>query len=62
MNWTNLGIGLSLVLVIEGLIPFVSPSRYHRMLEIASRLHERRLRLGGAGCMLAGVALLYLLN
>jgi len=48
MNWTNLGIGLSLVLVIEGLIPFVSPSRYHRMLEIASRLHERRLRLGGA--------------
>ena len=62
MNWTYLGIGVSLVLVIEGLIPFLSPSRYRRMLEIASRVSERRLRLGGAVCMAMGVLILYLMD
>ena len=62
MNWGDLGIGLSLVLVIEGLIPFLSPSRYRKMLEVASGIGESRLRLGGAVCMATGVLLLYVIH
>ena len=62
MNWGDLGIGLSLVLVIEGLLPFLSPRRYRKMLEVASGISEHRLRLGGVVCMLIGVFLLYLFN
>ena len=62
MNWGDLGIGLSLVLVIEGLIPFLSPSRYRKMLEAASGIGENRLRFGGAVCMGIGVLLLYVVH
>ena len=62
MNWTYLGIGISLVLVIEGLIPFLSPSRYRRILDVASKVSDRRLRLGGAICMAIGVLILYLIE
>ena len=62
MNWGDLGIGLALVLVIEGLIPFLSPSRYRKMLEVASGIGENRLRLGGAVCMGIGVLLLYIVR
>jgi uncharacterized protein YjeT (DUF2065 family) len=62
MNWQDIGIGLSLVLVIEGLLPFISPSRYQRMLEAASGIGEGRLRIGGAVCMGVGILLLYIVN
>ena len=62
MNWGDLGVGLSLVLVIEGLIPFLSPRRYRKMLEVASGIGERRLRFGGAACMVIGVLLLYVVH
>ena len=62
MNWADLGIGLALVLVIEGLIPFLSPSRYRKMLEVASGIGESRLRVGGGVCMGIGVLLLYVVH
>ncbi len=62
MDWIHLGIGISLVLIIEGLLPFISPSRYRRMLEFASRVGDHRLRFGGAVCMGAGVLLLYVIG
>jgi len=62
MNWGDLGIGLSLVLVIEGLIPFLSPSRYRKMLTVGSGIGENRLRFGGAVCMAIGVLLLYVIH
>ena len=62
MNWGDLGVGLSLVLVIEGLIPFLSPSRYRKMLEVASDIGESRLRFGGGVCMAIGVVLLYVVH
>lgn len=62
MNWGDLGVGMSLVLVIEGLIPFLSPSRYRKMLAVASGIGESRLRFGGAVCMGIGVLLLYIIH
>jgi len=59
MNWQDLLVGVSLVLVIEGLIPFASPGRYRRLVEVISNIQDKRLRVAGAACMLAGLLLLY---
>ena len=62
MNWQNLWVGLSLLLVVEGFLPFISPGRYRKMLEVASGIRDDRLRIGGAFCMGAGILLLYIVN
>ena len=59
MNWQELLVGLSLVLIIEGLIPFASPARYRRLVEVISNIQDTRLRVAGAACMLVGLLLLY---
>ena len=59
MNWQELLVGLSLVLVIEGLIPFASPGRYRRLVEVISSIQDTRLRVAGAACMIVGLLLLY---
>ena len=59
MNWQELLVGLSLVLVIEGLIPFASPGRYRRLVEVISNIQDSRLRADGGASMLAGLLLLY---
>ena len=59
MNWQELLVGLSLVLVIEGLIPFASPGRYRKLVEVISNIQDSRLRVAGGVCMLAGLILLY---
>ena len=59
MNWQELLVGLSLVLVIEGLIPFASPGRYRRLVEVISNIQDTRLRVAGGVCMFVGLLLLY---
>ncbi len=59
MNWQELLVGLALVLVIEGLIPFASPGRYRRLVEVISNIQDMRLRVAGGVCMLVGLLLLY---
>lgn len=53
---------IGLLLVIEGLLPFVAPAiwrdGFHRMLELS----DGQLRFIGAASMLGGVFLLLMLN
>lgn len=49
---------LALVLVIEGLLPFLSPSRWRQALIQLIGLEDRHLRAVGLGSMLAGLVLL----
>lgn len=60
--WQEFGIALCLVLVIEGLLPFVSPRAWRGMVAAAAGMDDRSLRLAGLACMLTGTALLYLVN
>jgi len=53
---------LCLMLVIEGLLPFLSPASFRRRLQQLAQMPERSLRILGLGCMLLGVVLLYLLK
>ena len=59
MNWQELLAALALVLVCEGIVPFASPGRYRRLVELLSNIGDGQLRAVGGICMLAGLALLY---
>ena len=49
---------LALMLVFEGLLPFVSPSAWRQMFERATQLSDGQLRFIGLSSMLAGLLLL----
>ena len=62
VNWGDLLAALALVLVIEGIVPFVSPPALRRMLETVSQLDDRSLRITGLVSMLCGIVMLYLVR
>ena len=49
---------LALMLVIEGLLPFFSPSTWRRVFERATQLSDRQVRFLGLSSMLAGLLML----
>lgn len=53
---------LALVMVIEGLLPFLSPHRFRESLLRAASLQDRSLRLFGLVAMVLGAALLQYLS
>lgn len=55
----DIAVALSLVLVIEGLLPFVSPHSWRKMALNMAQLDDARIRLVALCSMLSGVALLY---
>ena len=57
--WQVLPVALALVLVIEGLLPFISPRRWRLMVAAVAQLEDRLIRNAGLGSMLLGLALLY---
>jgi uncharacterized protein YjeT (DUF2065 family) len=60
--WHDLMVALSLMLVIEGVMPFLAPDALRRMLLEVSRQDNRSLRIAGFASMVGGVGLLYLIN
>jgi uncharacterized protein YjeT (DUF2065 family) len=59
MDWSDLLSALALVLVIEGIMPFVNPGGTRRTMAMIARLDDKPLRLVGLLSMLAGALLLY---
>ena len=57
--WDDFWAALALVLVIEGMLPFLNPGGWRRLLLTLTRADDRSLRIAGLVFMLAGVALLY---
>ncbi|MEO8298479.1 MAG: DUF2065 domain-containing protein [Burkholderiales bacterium] len=49
---------LALMLVFEGLLPFLSPARWRKVFEQALRLSDGQLRFIGLLSMVAGLVLL----
>jgi uncharacterized protein len=62
LNWGDLLTALALVLVIEGIVPFISPQSLRRMLATVSQLDDRSLRITGLVSMILGVVMLYLVR
>jgi uncharacterized protein len=53
---------LALMLVLEGLLPFLSPSVWRQVFERATRMSDGQIRFVGLSSMLAGMLLLFVLN
>ena len=53
---------LALVLILEGIIPFVNPDALRKIYLMASQLSNQTLRFIGLTSMLAGLMLLYLVR
>ena len=60
--WHELFVALALLLVVEGLFPFLNPEGFRRTLQTMANMNEQALRAGGLVSMLLGVVLLYLTN
>ncbi len=58
--WSGLLDAIALLLVLEGIMPFLSPSSVRRLLARLNELGDRSLRVAGLASMAAGVVLLYL--
>jgi uncharacterized protein len=60
--WQELGIALCLLLVLEGILPFLCPRHWRGALLQLTRLSDRQLRLIGLASMLLGTTVLYWLH
>lgn len=60
INLSDLLAALALVFVLEGLLPFLNPEQYRRMLTLAMRMDRQTLRFMGLTSMTIGVLLLYI--
>jgi uncharacterized protein YjeT (DUF2065 family) len=56
--WNDLLAAIALLLVIEGMVPFLNPQSMRRMLEMVSQLDDKTLRITGLVSMIIGVVLL----
>lgn len=62
MIWQELWVALALVLVIEGILPFLSPSGLRKAYAQMIQMDDRTLRLYGLVSMVAGAVLLALMR
>ena len=57
--WHVLLVAIALVFIIEGMLPFISPDRWRKLLTMADQMDDRVIRNIGLGSMLLGVLILY---
>ena len=62
MQWRDLLTGLCLVLVFEGVMPFLAPHRWKEAMRQISGVDDNVLRGVGLASMALGAALLYVVR
>jgi uncharacterized protein len=60
--WESLFNAICLLLIIEGVIPFLYPSKWRALVDKLALIEDRQLRIMGFLSMLLGVALLYMIH
>ena len=58
----SLWLATALMLIIEGIMPFLNPAAFRRALLQISTMQDSQLRWIGLGSMLIGLAILYWVN
>ena len=58
----SLWMALALVLVIEGLMPFLNPAAWRKMFTQVLQLHDGQLRFVGLASIVCGLLLLWCLG
>ena len=62
IDWNVVLVATALMLVIEGIIPFLKPDAMRKALTMMAQMDDRAMRLGGLASMVMGVLLLYLVQ
>ncbi len=62
MAWEDLWRALALVMVLEGLFPFIAPARWRQMLLQVSQTEPKILRAIAGGVLISGLFLLQFLR
>jgi uncharacterized protein len=57
--WQDVLTAAALVLVLEGVLPFLSPLAWRRTMLQVAQLNDTALRLSGLASMVLGIVLLY---
>ena len=57
--WHDLLVAFALVLVIEGIVPFLNPQAMRRAMLALARMNDGTLRFAGLTVMVVGCLLLY---
>lgn len=60
--WHQVLVAFSLVLVIEGIVPFLYPRRWRNLVAQLAMIDDKNMRMIGLISMLSGVGLLYLVT
>lgn len=60
--WRELGLAFCLMLVLEGIIPFLYPARWRALVAMIATVDDKALRLTGFASMMAGTLLLYIIR
>ena len=58
MDWNDLFTAVALMLIFEGILPFLNPDRYRKMLEMMEQISNSQLRTMGLIVMAVGAVLL----
>jgi uncharacterized protein YjeT (DUF2065 family) len=62
IDWPDFAAALGLLLVIEGVLPFLNPAGIKRAMATFSIMDDATLRVAGLASMAAGLALLWLVR
>lgn len=57
--WTDLLSAIALVLILEGIIPFIKPDILRKMYLMVSQMDNNALRFMGLSSMIVGLLMLY---
>jgi uncharacterized protein YjeT (DUF2065 family) len=60
--WHELLIAIALLLILEGIMPFMNPQGLRKVLTMISELSDNTLRFAGLTAMVLGCLLLYAVN
>ncbi|MDH5435660.1 MAG: DUF2065 domain-containing protein [Gammaproteobacteria bacterium] len=60
--WIDVLTALALLLVIEGILPFLNPAGLRKTMRMLSEMDDKTLRTTGFFTMIAGVILLYIVR
>lgn len=62
LNWSDLLAAFALYLVLEGIMPFLSPTALRRAMERFVGMTDTQLRVAGLLSMLGGLLLLFVVR
>jgi len=60
--WNDLLVAIALVLVVEGIIPFLAPEKFRQAMIRLVQMPDQVLRVVGLASMTIGIIILYILK